>query len=270
VSFAGGPGPLADRWTSGDAYDRYVGRWSRLVAVAFVRWVGVPPGADWLDVGCGTGALTEAILRAARPRRVVGIDPTEPFIAQARSRARGAAVAEAEARWLPFADGTFDAVVSGLVLNFVPEPARAAAEMARVARPGGRVAAYVWDYAEGMQLIRRFWDAAVALDEAAAVLDEGLRFSLCRPEGLRALLQGAGLAAVEVHGIDVPTVFRDFEDLWSGFAGGQGPAPHLRRLALGGPAACAPRAAPGVAAEGAGRLHPARGPGVGRERDPLM
>ncbi len=116
-------------------------------------------------------------------------------------------------------------MVSGLVLNFVPDQPRAVAEMRRAARPGGTVAVYVWDYAGEMQLIRRFWDAAIALDPAARDLDEAVRFPLCRPDPLRALFEGADLRDVGTKAIDVPTVFADFDDYWSPFLGGQGPAP---------------------------------------------
>jgi SAM-dependent methyltransferase len=126
---------------------------------------------------------------------------------------------------LPFDAASFDAVVSGLVLNFVPEPARAVAEMKRVARSGGTVAAYVWDYADKMELMRYFWDAAVALHPAARDLDEGPRFPVCKPGPLERLFTGAGLREVEVRAIDVPTHFRDFDDYWSPFLGGQAPAP---------------------------------------------
>jgi SAM-dependent methyltransferase len=111
------------------------------------------------------------------------------------------------------------------MLNFVPDPAAAVAEMARVVRPGGTVALYVWDYAEGMELMRHFWDAAVALDPAARDLDEGVRFPICRPEPLAMLFSGVPLAGVETRAIDVPTVFRDFDDYWTPFLGGQAPAP---------------------------------------------
>lgn len=208
-------------WASGEAYERYVGRWSRLVARELLDWLDVAPGARWLDVGSGTGALSATILAAAEPAAVTGIDPSEPFVALARSSTAGAEFVVADARELPFADGAFDAVVSGLVLNFVPEPERAAAEMARVAASGGTVAAYVWDYAGEMQLMRYFWDAAAELDPAARELDEGLRFRL----SLEALWRDAGLTAVEARAIDVPTVFEDFDDYWSPFLGGQGPAP---------------------------------------------
>jgi len=120
---------------------------------------------------------------------------------------------------------SFDAAVSGLVLNFVPQPLRAVTEMARVVRPGGVVAAYVWDYAGKMELMRHFWDAAAALDDAARELDEGSRFPICRPAPLTGLFGQAGLHDVEARAIDIPAVFRDFDDYWSPFPGGQGPAP---------------------------------------------
>jgi SAM-dependent methyltransferase len=213
-------------WAAGDTYEPYVGRWSRLVAREFVAWLGVAGGAAWLDVGCGTGALSQTVLEAADPAAVVGVDPSLGFLANARARLGGPIrLAAADARRLPVADARVDAAVSGLVLNFVPDPAAAVAEMARVTRPGGRVAAYVWDYAGRMELIRRFWDAAVALDPAAGELDEGRRFGLCRPEPLARLFRGAGLVEVAGRAIEVPTRFRDFDDYWTPFLGGQGPAP---------------------------------------------
>ncbi|HEU5107959.1 MAG TPA: class I SAM-dependent methyltransferase [Micromonosporaceae bacterium] len=216
-----------DIWAVGDAYEAYIGRWSRLVAAEFVRRLDQPPGRAWLDVGCGTGALTAAVLALAHPAGVVGVDPSEGFLADARARVEDprASFRTADARSLPFGDASFDAVVSGLALNFVPDAHRAAAELARVAAPGGVVAAYVWDYAEGMAMLRQFWDAAAALDPAAAERDEVRRFTLCRPEPLRALWAGAGLAGAAVEPVDVPTVFAGFDDYWRPFLGGQGPAP---------------------------------------------
>jgi SAM-dependent methyltransferase len=126
---------------------------------------------------------------------------------------------------LPVDDGTFDATVSGLALNFVPDQPKAVAEMRRATRPGGKLAVYVWDYAGEMQMMRRFWDAAVALNPAARDLDEGPRFPVCRPDALRALFASAGLHNVETRAIDVPTVFESFDDYWAPFLGGQGPAP---------------------------------------------
>jgi SAM-dependent methyltransferase len=216
-----------DVWASGAAYEPYVGRWSRLVAREFLKWLAVPPGKRWLDVGCGTGALSKAILDAAAPSAVMGIDPAEGFIAFARGQVVDARVRFelGDAQSLPSEAGRYDAVVSGLALNFVPRPDQALAEMVRVARPGGTVAAYVWDYAGQMQLMRHFWDAAVALDPAALELDEGRRFPLCQPEPLAALFRSAGLRQVETRALDVPTLFRNFDDYWSPFLGGQGPAP---------------------------------------------
>ncbi|WP_461121624.1 class I SAM-dependent methyltransferase [Saccharothrix stipae] len=214
-------------WAVGEAYEAYVGRWSAPVARQFLRLLNVPAGRRWVDVGCGTGALTTAVLDVGQPAEIAGVDPSEGFLATARHRvADPRAVFHAgDARALPLPDRAFDAVVSGLALNFVPDAARAVAECARVAAPGGVVAAYVWDYAEGMAITRWFWDAATDLDPAAADLDEGRRFPLCRPEPLRALWTGAGLGAVRVEALEVPTVFSDFDDYWRPFLGGQGPAP---------------------------------------------
>jgi SAM-dependent methyltransferase len=216
-----------DVWASGDRYEPYVGRWSRLVARDFVDWLGVPKGKRWLDVGCGTGALAQTVLERAAPEEVLGIDPSEGFLANARRyvtdpRAR---FETADAQSLPVTDAAFDAAVSGLVLNFVPDQAKAAREMRRAVKVGGTVAAYVWDYAGEMQMMRRFWDAAVALDPAAREKDEGVRFPLCQPEPFAALFRGAGLSKVETRAIDVPTVFRDFDDFWTPFLSGQAPAP---------------------------------------------
>jgi SAM-dependent methyltransferase len=220
-------GAMQYSWASGDAYERYVGRWSRPVAAEFLRWLDVPGGLDWIDVGCGTGALTTAILHAAAPGRVRGYDLSAEHVAAARARVDDprAEFAQADATELPDPPHSCAAAVSALVLNFVPEPAHAVAEMRRVVRPGGTVAAYVWDYAGQMQLIRIFWDAAVELDPSAAALDEGRRFGICQPEPLRGLFQSAGLRGVQVGAIDVPTRFADFDDYWQPFLGGQGPAP---------------------------------------------
>lgn len=216
----------ADPWASGEPYERYVGRWSRLVAAEFLAWLDAPAGLDWLDVGCGTGALTEAVARGCAPGHLAGVDPSAGFLDLARRRLGGAAeLRRADARDLPFPAAAFDRVISGLVLNFVPDPPRAAAEMARVARPGAEVALYVWDYAEGMELMRHFWDAAAAVDPRGGELDEGRTFPICRPEALHGLFAAAGLADVETRAVDVPTVFRDFEDYWTPFLGGQGVAP---------------------------------------------
>lgn len=215
------------RWSSGDLYEAYVGRWSRRLAPEFLDWVGAPPGLDWLDVGCGTGALMQAVAERWSPRRLSGIDSSEGFLEFARHRLgdKATELRPADAQSLPFADAEFDRIVSGLVLNFVPDKERAAAEMVRVARSGAQVALYVWDYAGGMEMMRRFWDAAAELNPQAANLGDNWHAPFCRPEPLRALLEKAGLAAVEVRPIDIPTTFRDFDDYWRPFLGGQAPAP---------------------------------------------
>lgn len=216
-----------DVWASGDLYEPYVGRWSRLVARDFLKWLAVPAGKDWLDVGCGTGAVTQAILEYGHPNSVQGVDPSPGFIAHAKAHipSERARFDVGDAQSLRVATGSSDATVAGLVLNFVPQPDRAVAEMTRVARPGGVVAAYVWDYAGRMELMRYFWDAAVVLDPAASEHDEGRRFPICQPKPLTTLFAQAGLHDVEVRSIDIPTDFRDFDDYWSPFLGGQAPAP---------------------------------------------
>ena len=218
---------MTDTWTAGNRYEPYVGRWSRLVAAEFVPWVGVAPGARWLDVGCGTGALTAAILRLAEPARVIGVDPSSAYVGHVRHRMPDdrVRIAVADAVALGRENDEFDAVVSGLVLNFVPDLPSAMVEMRRVTRPVGVIAAYVWDYAEGMQLMRTFWDAADELDPAARELDERARFPMCRPEPLTELFTTAGLTDVTTRDITVPTHFKDFDDYWTPFLGGQGPAP---------------------------------------------
>lgn len=217
----------ADVWASGDAYEPYVGRWSRLVAREFLTWLAVAQGARWLDVGCGTGALTDGILSTAAPAHVQAVDSSLAYVLFARSRVRDrrAAFMVADARSLPQPAQSVDGAVSGLALNFIPHPDVALVEMARVVRAGGIVGAYVWDYAGQMQLMRYFWDAAVALDPRASELDEARRFPICHPAALEALFRDARLQKVESSAIDVPTRFRDFDDYWRPFLGGQGPAP---------------------------------------------
>lgn len=214
-------------WASGDAYELYVGRWSRLVAEEFLRWLAPVRSASWMDVGCGTGALTEAILNEAAPATVRGEDPSSAHVAHVRKHLHDPRVefALGDAQSIKAAGSTYDYVVSGLVLNFVPDPATALAEMKRVTRRGGMVAGYVWDYASGMEMMRYFWDAASELDAHARELDEAIRYPLFTPNGLVGLWSGSGLRKVEVVPLEVLTVFQDFDDYWRPFLGGQGPAP---------------------------------------------
>jgi SAM-dependent methyltransferase len=207
-------------WESGDAYEAYVGRWSREVAREFVRRLDVPPGRRWLDAGCGTGALGDAVLAADATATVIGVDRSAGFLAAAPGwRVRGDAAA------LPFRDGVVDVVVSGLALNFVSRPAAAVAEWVRVVSPRGPVTTYVWDYAGGMPMMRLFWDAAADVDPGAAVPDEAGRFAICRPAALSDVWAAAGLREVTTGRIEVPTVFEGFDDFWRPFLGGQGAAP---------------------------------------------
>ena len=219
--------PPKDTWASGDAYEPYVGRWSRLVAREFVDWLGVAPGGYWLDVGCGTGALSQTILQVAAPAQVKGIDRSDDYVTHAQEHVHDsrAHFAVGDAQALSEKSASFDAAVSGLVLNFIPQPDRAVSEMARVVKSGCIVAAYVWDYAGKMQLMRHFWNAAVALDSNAVDLDEGRRFPLCQPTPFTDLFRSVGLQHVEVRAIDIATDFKDFDDYWSPFLGGHAPAP---------------------------------------------
>jgi SAM-dependent methyltransferase len=216
-----------DVWAAGDLYEPYVGRWSRVVAKEFLAWLELPAGKTWLDIGCGTGALTQSILQHAAPSRVRGVDPSAGFIEYARAHTQDtrASFDVEDAQVLKAGAESVDAAVAGLVLNFVPKSELAVREMRRAVRSGGVVGAYVWDYAGKMELMRYFWDAAVELNADARALDEGIRFPLCHPEPLAALFRQAGLSGVEVRAIDAPTPFRDFEDYWTPFLGGQAPAP---------------------------------------------
>lgn len=215
-----------EEWSRGDAYEAYVGRWSRAVARDFLSWLKPEPGLRWLDVGCGTGALTEAILGDAAPAGVLGADSSAAYIEDARRRVGDPRVQfeVMDASELAMS-AQFDVAVSGLVVNFLPDPEAAVRAMARAVVHGGVVASYVWDYPGRMELIRYFWDAAGELDESARDLDEGVRFPLCDPVRLDGLWRRAGLGSIETTAIDVSTRFQSFDDYWSPFLGGQGPAP---------------------------------------------
>ena len=217
-----------DAWSAGGSYERYMGRWSREMAGRFLAWLGLPPALDWVDIGCGTGALSSAILAEAAPRSLVGIDPSEEFLQHARTsnpdpRARFEA---GNASSIPCPSESVDAAVSALAYNFFPDRPAALAEMRRVSRPGATVAFYVWDYpGGGVGFISAFWRAATALDPAAADLAEGVRFPFCTAVSLAKELADAGLNDVEVHGIEYLAKFADFDDFWRPFTLGAGPAP---------------------------------------------
>lgn len=215
------------QWLSGEAYERYVGRWSRLVAREFIRWLAIPENGLWLDVGCGTGALSQCVLELTGPRMVKGIDRSEEFVKMARNSVNSskAEFESGDAQSLPVVPEQFDVAVSGLVLNFISQPKQMIAEMRRAVKENGMVALYVWDYAGKMQFMRHFWNAAAAVDPAARELDEGRKSPICDPDALQTLFQAAGLVEIETRPIDISTTFKDFDDFWSPFLGGQGPAP---------------------------------------------
>jgi SAM-dependent methyltransferase len=181
---------VRDNWGHGDAYERFIGRWSSLVAIKFLDWLDVPGGLRWVDVGCGTGALSEAILDTQDPASVFGVEPSAGFVRAATQRLGDrATLHQAPAENLPLPDGSADVIVSGLVLNFIPDLPAALAEMKRVA-PSGIVGAYVWDYGGGMEMLRVFWAAADEVDPGGS-MDEGRRFPLCRPRALVAAFTNA-------------------------------------------------------------------------------
>jgi SAM-dependent methyltransferase len=215
---------VKDNWEHSEAYERFIGRWSSIVAVKFLDWLELPGGLRWVDVGCGTGALCEAILDTRDPTSVDGIEPSASFVRAAAERLGDrATLHQAPAESLPMPDGSADIVVSGLVLNFISDLPAALAEMRRVAADG-IVSAYVWDYSGGMEMLGLFWDAADEVDPEGSPA-EVRRFPLCNPEALTAAFVSAGLDDPEVVALDIPTPFADFDALWTPFLGGQGAGP---------------------------------------------
>jgi len=216
-----------DSWAAGDAYEAYMGRWSRLVAREFLAWLRVEPNQHWLEVGCGSGALTATIQRTCAPASIVACDQSAAFVEHARSRLADPRVSfvTASADALPNRNTGFDVVVSGLVLNFIAEPRAALAAMRERLRPGGLVGAYVWDYSGGIEFLRYFWEAASSSDRAASGADESHRFADWQPSHVAALFRAAGLVAVETATLAIPTHFANFGDYWQPFLGGTGPAP---------------------------------------------
>jgi SAM-dependent methyltransferase len=204
-----------------------MGRWSRRLAQTFVEWLQPSDGASWLEVGCGTGALTSTIVERCAPASVVACDPSAPFVEHARAHLPDPRVSfiVGGAESVPERNPGFDLAVSGLVLNFIPDVGRTIRAIQHRLRRGGSAAAYVWDYAEGMEFLRIFWEDAVGLDSRAAPLDERRRFPLCEPSALASLLEHAGFTDVGTRVLEIPTEFPTFDDYWTPFLKGTGPAP---------------------------------------------
>ena len=207
-----------------EAYDRHIGRYGGDLARAFIAAADVRPGQRVLDVGCGPGALTSELAALLGAEHVSAVDPSAPAAAACRRRLPGVHVEVAPAESLPFGDNAFDHTLAPLVLNFMTDPPAGVREMQRVTRRGGTVAAAVWDYAGEMTLLRRFWDAAVALDASATDLDEGRSMPFCTPGELGDLWAAAGLAGVKVSPVVVDAGYDDFEDLWSPLEVGVAPS----------------------------------------------
>ena len=216
-----------DAWANAEAYESYVGRWSRITAKDFLKWLDVPKNKTWLDLGCGTDALSQTILEIAFPSNLLAVEPSEDFLTLAKCQINDdrALFALGSGSDIPTEDNSIDVLVSAYVLNFIPNLQEAFDEMKRVVKPGGVIAAYVWDYKDKTEFMRYFWDAASDLDDEAKELDEGKRFSLCHPDKLSPQFRFAGLQEVEVKAIDISTVYKDFDDYWQPFLGGIGPAP---------------------------------------------
>lgn len=204
-----------------------MGRWSRQLAPRFVEWLGVGADTHWIDVGCGTGALTDAICRFAKPASVVGCDPAQPLLEYARAHQADdrASFVLCGVDSLPGRSGGFGSVSSLFALNFFPDPVAALEAMVDRASGGATVSSCVWDYAGGMELLRVFWDAASRVDPKASELDEGRRFPICRPDSLTDLFRGRGLNEIRCEPIEISTDFSSSDEYWQSFQGGTGPAP---------------------------------------------
>jgi SAM-dependent methyltransferase len=218
---------MKDNWSAANAYDAFMGRWSQQIAVQFIHWVKPRPGLRWLDLGCGTGALTGVLLNLTNPKSILACDPSESFldIAQKHISDQRVTFVVGSSDSFPRPPEPLDAFVSGLVLNFISDPIAIIESSLQSLTKGGIVGGYVWDYSSKMEFLRVFWEEASALDPAAADLDEGKRFPLCAPDPLHSLFLSAGLKDVLVVPLEITTRFESFSDYWEPFLGGVGPAP---------------------------------------------
>jgi SAM-dependent methyltransferase len=212
-------------FSDADAYDRFMARWSRRLAGSFVAFCDIRNGDAILDVGCGTGALSFVLCESAKAGRVTGVDPSQAYVSHARTKAHDPRLTfdVGDATRLKFPEAWFDKTLSELVLNFIGEPQRAVQEMIRVTRPSGVVAATVWDYGSGMQMLRVFWDEVIARDATARPLDEA-HLPLCTKGALARLWSKEGLVDVRETELTVTLGFAGFDDYWDPFLLKQGPA----------------------------------------------
>jgi SAM-dependent methyltransferase len=216
----------APYWDLPRAYERFMGRWSRRVANRFLPALGVAPRRRWLDVGCGTGVLTRAIVERCMPAAVTGVDPSPAFLSYAAEMVPPGVSVEfrqGHGEALPFPPAVFDATVSGLTLNFTADQQRALQEMVRVTRPRGVVAAYVWKYDHPDFFLSRFWEAVARSGGDSTSEDERVRWPVCAPDGLHSLAERF-LRGSRIWEIEIATVFPSTNVLWDGFLLGVGPA----------------------------------------------
>jgi SAM-dependent methyltransferase len=208
--------------TSGSEYDRFMGRYSAPLAELFADAAGVSAGQRALDVGCGPGALTSVLVERLGIDAVAACDPSPPFLDDCRARLPGIDARQGRAEQIPFEDDSFDVALAQLVLHFVSDPPAAASEMQRTVRPGGAVAACVWDFRGGMEMLSHFWDAACALDADAPAEGRTLRFGAAGE--IVEMFEASGLVDLEETLLTVESRYSGFDELWSGFMAGIGPA----------------------------------------------
>jgi ubiquinone/menaquinone biosynthesis C-methylase UbiE len=219
---------MTDKWNNAELYESYVGRWSRKVAVSFMKWLDLPFNFKWIDVGCGTGALSEVVLKHYKPEFLIGVDTSESHIIAISENLRNFKNTDfrvADAYNTGAENNSLDVVISGLVLNFVPDVNKALKEFQRILAKNGTAAAYVWDYSDKMEMMRYFWDAAVFLFEDAIIKDESNHFNICNKDILQKLFADNCFSGIETTQIDVQTIFNDFYDYWNPFLSGIAPAP---------------------------------------------
>jgi ubiquinone/menaquinone biosynthesis C-methylase UbiE len=209
-------------FTDGEAYERRMGRWSRIVGEVFLDWLAVPNGLRWIDVGCGNGAFTEVLIARCAPSAVSGVDPSEGQLSYARTRP-GTKLAEfrvGDAQALPYPDRSFDAAAMALAISFVPDPVKAATEMARVVRQSGWVATYMWDLPGGGLPVEPMYRALKSLGVSVSV--PGTEVS--RQDNMRAVWEEAGLQSIDSRVIRIPISYADFNDFWQSYSVPEGPA----------------------------------------------